>query len=175
MSFKENFSETLEVIRDVLSNKKYLALTLVVSFLAFIALYYLMVVQVADKSILISVMMSGPGYVTESIISILLISAGFGIYSSMLTYKYLLFNSIYGKGLFGFLGSGIGAFGVGCPTCGAFLFGLIGAPLALTYLPFKGIELRIASIFIIALSIHFTSKSIKRNVCNITSVKGGKK
>lgn len=167
MKFKEGFSETTEVIKEVLSNKKYLSLTIITGVLAFIALYYLIVIQIADNNIWIAAMMTGAGYITESLISVLLLSSGIGIYLSLIVYKYNTFSSIYGKSLFGFIGSGIGAFGVGCPTCGAFLFGLIGAPLALMYLPFKGAELRILGIIILAVSIYFTTKSIRNNACKI--------
>lgn len=161
MNFREEFLNTLEMIKLVLSKRKYLATSIVTGVVVFGFLYYLLVAKVADNSIWIAVMMSGPGYVTEVVVSSILISAGFGIYLSMIAYKYLSFSSISGKGFFGFIGSGIGAFGVGCPTCGAFLFGLIGAPLALTYLPFRGIELRILGILILFLSIYFVSKSMK--------------
>lgn len=166
MKLTKEFSSTIDIIKLVLSKRKYLITSIASGIVVFNLLYYLLVAKVADKSIWIAVMMSGPGYITEAIVSSILISAGFGVYLSMIAYKYFLFNSISGKGFFGFIGSGIGAFGIGCPTCGAFLFGLIGAPLALTYLPFRGAELRFAGIGILALSIYFTGKSI-RGSCKI--------
>ncbi|OIO81422.1 hypothetical protein AUJ84_01110 [Candidatus Pacearchaeota archaeon CG1_02_32_132] len=151
---------TEDVIRSVLSKRNYLIGFLVTSGVLFSLFYYLLVVKVADKDIWISVMMSGTAFVTTSVFSIVLLSILTGILLMMILYKYNLYNSVEGKGFFGFIGAGIGAFGVGCPTCGAFLFGLIGMPLALTYLPFRGLELQFVSIIILGISIYLTGKSI---------------
>ena len=78
----------------------------------------------------------------------------------MILFKFNNYRKIEKKGFFGFILSGIGAFGVGCPTCGAFLFGLLGFPLALMYLPFRGLELQFLGVIILIISIYFTDKSI---------------
>lgn len=150
----------------VLGRRNYLYLSIIASLVAFALLYYLLVSSVADNDIWIAVMMSGAGFVTESIVTSLFIAVFFGIYLSLVVFKISMLRAVGGGGFFGLIGSGVGAFGVGCPTCGAFLFSLIGAPLALTFLPFRGAELRIASIGILALSIYFTSKSINAS-CKI--------
>ena len=41
-----------------------------------------------------------------------------------------------------------------------FLFGFIGMPLALMYLPFRGLELQVLGVLILIISIYFTGKSI---------------
>jgi len=129
-------------------------------------LYYFLVAKVADKSIWVSVMMIGAGFVTFSLVAILITSLLSGVLFSMLFFKFSTYSQIGGRGLFGFVGSGVAAFGVGCPTCGAFLFGLIGMPLALMYLPFRGLELQVLGIFVLTVSIYLTGKSIE-GVCKI--------
>ena len=124
-------------------------------------MYYLLVAKIAGNDIWIAVMMSGAWYITESITSSVIIASLFGIYLSLVVYKINLVKSIGGGGIFGAIGSGIGVFGIGCPTCGAILFGFIGAPLALMYLPYRGAELRVLSILILLISIYFLGKSIE--------------
>jgi hypothetical protein len=48
--------------------------------------------------------------------------------------------------------------GAGCPTCGSLILGFLGMPLALSFLPFKGLELRALSIVFLLISILFLSK-----------------
>ena len=170
MSFKQEFNETIEILKLVLSEKKYKLISLISGLIFFGFLYYFLVSEVAGNSIWISVMMSGPEFITFSVTTILITSILSGILLSMLFFKFSVCHSISGKGIFGFVGSGIGAFGVGCPTCGAFLFGLIGLPLALIYLPFKGLELQVLGILVLIVSIYLTGKSI-RNVCKTKTPK----
>jgi hypothetical protein len=166
MKFKKEYKNTVESIKFVLSTGKYKLISFVFGLIAFGFLYYFLVAKVADNNLWISVMMSGPTFVTFSIVSALITSALSGILFSMSLFKFNLYRQVEGKGLFGFIGSGIAAFGVGCPTCGAFLFGLIGMPLALMYLPFRGLELQVFGIFVLLISIYFTGKSLK-GVCKI--------
>ena len=166
MSFKQEFNETIEILKLVLSEKKYKLISLISGLIFFGFLYYFLVSEVAGNSIWISVMMSGPLFITLSIITILITSTLSGILFSMLLFKFSLYNQTVGNGMFGFIGSGISAFGVGCPTCGAVLFGLIGFPLALMSLPFGGIELQVFGILILIASIYFIGKSIN-GVCRL--------
>ncbi|PJC45346.1 hypothetical protein CO037_02005 [Candidatus Pacearchaeota archaeon CG_4_9_14_0_2_um_filter_30_8] len=160
------FFETLELIKLVFNSRKYIWISLIFGILSFGILYYLLVVKVANQDIWISVMMSGALFVTLSIVSITLMSFLSAILFSMILFHFNNFRKGSEKGFFGFIGSGIAAFGVGCPTCGAFLFGLIGMPLALTYLPWRGVELQLVGILILILSIYLTGKSIK-GICKI--------
>ncbi len=162
------FFETLESIKLVFNSRKYVWISLIFGIISFGILYYLLVVKVANQDIWISVMMSGALFITIEVLSAILISVLSAILISMTFFQFNNFRKGSGKGFFGFIGSGIAAFGVGCPTCGAFLFGLIGLPLALTYLPFKGFELQFLGILILIFSIYFTGKSIK-GVCKIKS------
>ncbi|MBS3085990.1 hypothetical protein J4225_04890 [Candidatus Pacearchaeota archaeon] len=162
MSIKKELLTTLVTIKDILSNSKYFGITIITSVVAFAVLYYFMLATVADMSLRIAVDMSGASYIYGTIASIILLSGLFGIYLSLIVYKFS-FAFVGRKGLFGIGGGFIGALGVGCPTCGALLLGLFGAPLALMYFPFQGAELRIAGIIILAFSVHFIAKSIDKS------------
>jgi len=160
MKLRKEIEKIFESIKLVFDSRKYFWISLVFGIFSFGVLYYLLVVQVANQDIWISVMMSGALFVTISILSITLMSFLSAILFSMTLFHFNNFKEGSEKGFFGFIGSGIAAFGVGCPTCGAFLFGLIGMPLALTYLPWRGIELQIGGILILILSIYLTGKSL---------------
>ncbi|PIN95089.1 hypothetical protein COU53_01160 [Candidatus Pacearchaeota archaeon CG10_big_fil_rev_8_21_14_0_10_30_48] len=160
MSLQKNIEENWEIVKSVLSNKKYLLIMLGVGIVMFGILYYFMVAKIADNSLRIAIMMSGSWYITKTFISIMIISTMFGTYTSLLFFKITNSIAIGGKSFFGILGALIGGFGVGCPTCGALLFGLIGAPLALMSFPLRGFELQLGSILLLGISIYFIAKSI---------------
>jgi len=166
MNFSKEFENTKEIIKRVFESWKYKTICLTSTLIIFGVLYYFFVAKVADNDIWISVMMSGETFVTFSIINIFITSTLSGVLISMIVFKINSFHQLEGKGMIGLIGGGIAAFGVGCPTCGAFLFGLIGLPLALMYFPFRGLELQVFGILILILSIYFTVKSI-RGVCEI--------
>lgn len=167
MMIRAEVKNTLEAIKLALEERNYKIIAVVFGVIAFSFLYYFLVAKVADKSIWISVMMSGAGFITFSIVISILTAALSGILFSMILFKFNSYKNLENKGIFGFLGSGIAAFGVGCPTCGAFLFGLVGMPLALLYLPFRGLELQVLGLLILMFSVYLTGKSI-RGLCKIT-------
>lgn len=152
--------ETLEVIRLVFAGRKYVWISVASGLIVFSLLYYFLVSSVADNDIWISVMMSGAGHTTWSIVSSLLIASLFGVYLSLVVFKISMLRAVGGSSLFGLVGGSVGAFGVGCPTCGAFLFSLVGAPLALMYLPFRGLELQTVGVFAMLFSVFLVAKSI---------------
>jgi len=161
MRIKKEFGGTINSVSAVLRGREYRIISFALGLLFFGVLYYFLVATIADKSIRLSVMMSGAGLITWSIVNIIVISLLSGILLSMLIFRFRSYQRFGKKGIVGFIGSGIGAFGVGCPTCGAFLFGLIGMPLALMYLPFRGVELQVLGIVVLLASIYLTGKSIK--------------
>ena len=166
MNLTEKFSRTYRTIKFILSKRKYFFITLISGTVIFLVLLYLMVRNVAGRSLRIYLDMSGSIYTIESLISMLIISSLFGIYLSLVVFKISAARSAGKSGFLGIFGGGIGAFGIGCPTCGAFLFGLFGAPLALMSFPLRGAEIRIFSIIILILSVYLISKSINKS-CNL--------
>ena len=160
MNLNNEFKSVKEAIGFVFKEKKYKIISLVWGVFVFAFLYFFLVAKVANYNLWNSVMMSGAGFVTFSIVSSIIIAALSGILFSMIFFKFEKGRKLEGKGIFGVIGSGIAAFGVGCPTCGAFLFGLLGMPLALMYLPFRGLELQVVGILVLMFSIYLTGKSI---------------
>lgn len=161
MKIKEAYKETTKILDLVLSKRKYKLISLISGIVIFGFLYYFLVASVANNDIWIAVMMSGEAFITFSIITGIITAGLSGILISLTLFKFLEYKKVEGKGIFGFIGSGMVALGTGCPTCGAFLFGLLGMPLALIYFPFSGLELQVLGILILIISIYFTSKSIK--------------
>ncbi|MDP2672547.1 MAG: hypothetical protein Q8O84_01925 [Nanoarchaeota archaeon] len=157
---------SLKIVKNILSIRKYKLIVILTGIVLFVVLYYFFVSAVANNNLKNSIIMDGNLYVGISLLGAFITSALSGIVLAMLFFKFNFYRNFSKRGIFGFIGSGISAFGFGCPTCGAFLFGLIGMPLALMYLPFRGIELQVLGIFILILSIYFTGKSINSS-CNI--------
>lgn len=160
MDLKKETVKTFEIMKFVFRSPRYKIYSFLFGTFIFTILYYFLVVKVANQNIWVSVMMSGPLFITLSILSIFITSFLSAVLFSVILFQFNNFKIQNKKGFFGFVGSGIAAFGVGCPTCGAFLFGIIGLPLALTYFPFRGIELQLLGICVLLFSIYFTSKSI---------------
>ncbi len=76
-------------------------------------------------------------------------------------YKFENFNDQkIGKGSVGLAGAFIGMFTSACSICYPLILTLIGVPTALAILPFGGIEIYAASIFLLLLSIYFVIRSI---------------
>jgi len=165
MTFKKDIKQSWINLIKVFSYKKFRIITWITALIFFGILYYLMVSTVANNSLKIAIMMSGVNFIYLTVLLITIMSILFGIYLSLVVFKFSFINTKKG-GVFGFFGGIIGAFGVGCPTCGAFLFGLIGAPLALMYFPFKGLEIQILGILLLIVSIFFITKSMNGN-CRI--------
>lgn len=161
MNISKEFKSTVETIKSVFYQRKYLMIFIIAFLVVFSILYYFMVAKIADNSLKIAIMMSGSVFVTITITFIFIISTLFGLYISLLSFKIVNSLILGSQSSLGIIGGTLGAFGVGCPTCGAVLFSLIGAPLALTYLPFRGIELQIVGIVFLVFSVYIASKSIR--------------
>jgi len=167
-------SNFFDNLKKVFENKKYVYISLITAVISFVVFYKLTLFNIAKNRLDLYIMMWGWDYTYFSLLSFFVIAVFFGIYLSLIIYKYNLFKQEKKRqgiaiGSFGFIGFVIGALGAGCPTCGAFLLGLLGAPLALMYLPYKGMELRILSILILGIAIYFITKSL--NKCSSCEIK----
>lgn len=107
-----------------------------------------------------------------SFISLLLISALFGILFSMLIYRSIAFkaNQKDGKlGLSGSIGVFLGALAPGCASCGLGFLPLLGISVAgIALLPFQGLELSITAIVILAFTIVKLSRGL--TFCKISKI-----
>ena len=167
MKFKEVFG----ILRQIYKNKRYIYLSLITAIISFIVFYKLTLVTIANNSLKVFIMMSGYNYTYFTLLSFVIISVLFGIYLSVFIYRFKLIKLMKEKkgtsiGFIGYLGLIAGVFGAGCPTCGSVVFALVGAPLALMYLPFRGLELRVLSILILLVSIYFLTRSLYK--CDIS-------
>ncbi len=157
--------EGLGILKQIYKNKKYFYITFISAIVLFIVFYKLMLAKIANHSLKIFIMMSGYDYTYFTLLSFVIISVLFGIYLSVFIYRFKLLKAMKEKkgssiGFVGYLGLIAGVFGAGCPTCGSVVFALVGAPLALMYLPFKGLELRVLSIILLLISIYILTRSL---------------
>lgn len=133
-------------VLKVLSQKNYFLTFLFSGLLIFFILWKFTLKTVANQEFGILVLMSGVNFVFVDMILLALISFMFGIFSALMFYKIKKVREVSKVGFLGSLGLVIGMFGAGCATCGAFLFSLLGMPLALMYFPFGGLELKALSV-----------------------------
>lgn len=149
----------------ILKRKKY-ALIAVVNTLIIGALsYYLTVVNVYNKSIVIYAEMNGLVFTIISLALGAIISLLFGFYVALLFFRRDITRArATGNKAAGFSATAAGLIASGCPSCGIPLLGLIGFPLGLSFLPFQGLEVKVLSIFFLGLSIYLISNNIEKNL-----------
>jgi len=163
----KNIKKANELIIQVLTKRKYFLVFLIVTILSFAVMYKLTFLNIANESLGTFVMMWGNSFTFISLVGAGIISLLFGVFSSLFAYKIAVISQFSGKtGFFSMFGLSAGLFSAGCPTCGAALFALFGAPLALMFFPLKGLELKILSIGLLVISNHFLAKSFLG--CDIT-------
>ena len=139
-------------IGGVLSSWKYFLIFLITSLVSFLVMYKFTMLTVANQSLEIFIMMSGVNYTFLDLFVTAIIALLFGVFVSLFVYKFVLVRQISKTGILGSIGLAVGLFSLGCPTCGAFFFMLIGMPLALMYLPWGGMELKVLSIAFLVVS-----------------------
>ena len=145
----------------MLKKEKYLTITIATSVIFFSLLYFLTVINVYQKSIFIYAIMNGTLFTIFSLLSSMILSVLFGIYLSLAIYKINLSKSHSHKSNICTTGAlTAGTVVTGCPSCGIPLLALVGFPLALMSLPFKGLEIKFLSIIIIIISIYFLTKKL---------------
>ena len=83
----------------------------------------------------------------------------------MHSYRAEKFNSTICKGGIGIVGAFLGIFTSACTICYPLILSLIGIPTALAILPLGGLEVQIASLALLLLSVFFVSRSIERGKC----------
>ncbi|MEK6935604.1 MAG: hypothetical protein AABW67_02365 [Nanoarchaeota archaeon] len=158
----KKITESKKIIKNVLVRRNYFILFASTSILLFLVLYLLTLATTTDHRLSIFIMMNGLGYAISTFFLLFVISLLFGIYVCLFAYK--IRKNLRGKKIISiFGGSGgfiVGIFGAGCPMCGSVIFALFGAPLALFFMPFKGLELRVLSILILSVSVYLISRNI---------------
>lgn len=126
-----------------------------VSFLGLVAIsaayYWLLLKSLSIRAFWANTSME-PGYQTAILIlvpiTLILFSLNIGVSFFSFRAKQAV---LPGKSL---LGAGIGAFGLACPICGSFLFGLLGISAGLSVLPFAGLELWFLAVILMAYALY---------------------
>jgi len=153
-----------DLVLTILKRKKYLVIALLMSFIMSAISYYLTVMNVYKKSLIIYGWMNGWWFTIASVSLSAIIAILFGVYIGLLFFKRDL-GKIKAKGK---AASGLATVGgivaSGCPSCGVPLLGVVGFPLALFSLPLKGIEIKLLSIGLLVWSVMLVIKSINKNL-----------
>jgi len=155
----DKIKQSKSVIRQVLKENYFLTF-IATSIILFVILYFLTLITTTNQSMEIFIMMNGLSYTISTFFLLAVISILFGIYVPLVVYSIRIKTKNRTKNAVGIGGFIVGLFSVGCPMCGAFLFGLFGAPLALFFLPFQGLELKVLSILLLSVSIYLISTSL---------------
>lgn len=160
----------IEITTSILKRKEYWIPGTIFAAALFGISYYLMVKNVAFKSITIYAEMSGFWYTFFSLAMSLATAVLAGIYLALFIFRRQLIkekknlrHAATGAG-----GTATALLASGCPSCGAPIFALFGFPLALTSLPFRGLEIKLLSILLLALAIYLLAENIQKNLnCQI--------
>lgn len=149
-------------IKSAVLEKNNISLFSISSAATFLVLSYLTLKEVTGYRIDYYAIMNGFWYTVMSFLMNGIISLLIGAYAVRVLSRFGDFraHTKNTKGM-GLIGVSFGALAAGCPTCGAFVFGLLGAPLALMALPFQGLELKALSILLLLASLYLVSKSQK--------------
>ncbi len=157
----ENVTKSREIVKSILRKRNYLIAFIMVSIFIFAIFYILTLATVTNQSIGIFIMMNGLAYTVSTFILFAVISLLFGVYVVLLAFSMKIhLKRRVRKSIFGTGGLIAGIFGAGCPMCGSAIFALFGMPLALFFLPFKGLELRALSLLLLGLSVYLLSISL---------------
>ncbi|MBI2042821.1 hypothetical protein HYT25_00340 [Candidatus Pacearchaeota archaeon] len=196
MKIKKEIKELFSVWKDVFSNWKYLILGAIILFL-----FYSVNVGIANFSILLyyvnkSGLAEGINFFfnlflgfrntipLSSFVSLIVLGGLFGMLFSLIAYKTVMIKNVAGGiGAFGTAGIFLGILAPGCAACGIGLLSLFGiSAVALTFLPFNGLELSFLAMGILGFSVFKITRDINKGiVCEINAplrknekLKGGK-
>lgn len=159
-----------EITLPILKRRKYALISIISAVLIGSLSYYLTVADVAFKSLFVLIEMDGPYFTGFSLLLTLTTSILFGIYLALFFFRReIIKNESSAKTtVLGAGGTVANIIASGCPTCGAPFLAFFGAPLGLLALPFRGLEIKILSIFLLGLSIYLLAQSIEKKLsCKI--------
>lgn len=165
----------LKEIKSILGIKKYLIWTVLSSIVMFVAYWFLTFMFTYNYSPAIFAQINGLWYMIFSLIFNAFISILVGVSVAVLVYKLDMrkktrttqsLSKVGVAGATSFGGTTVGVAASGCPVCGALLPSLVGVPLGLGVLPFKGLELKLLSTAILLGTLYFgTRNSDKCEAC----------
>lgn len=158
---------TVQACKTVFSDRRYAIGTAVAAILLSLFYYYLTVyftdlptMLIMDKYAPDPYFVAPPIYVGLSLGLAFIISAMAAVNGAMLVYKFRGRKTDFREGRDSIASCCLTAVASGCPVCGAPLLAIIGLSTGLALLPLQGIEVKLLSIGILALSIRRISRKI---------------
>ena len=120
--------------------------------IALLLVYYLLLTRVTTLHRLVEAAAQIPAYLPAQLLLVLVTTALFGANFAVFV---LLTRARRGSSTQAgsIVGGIVGAFGAGCPACGAYLFSLLGISGGLAILPFGGLELWALSSLLMAVTL----------------------
>lgn len=159
------------ILSVILKKKKYAVIAIISAIIIGGVSYYLTVVNIYHKSIFAYADMNGTLFTITSLTLGVAIAVLVGLYLALMIFrKDIIKARATGNKAVSLSGLITGVVASGCPSCGIPILGLVGFPLALYSLPFKGLELKALSITFLVLGIFLISKNIKKNLDQQCSV-----
>jgi hypothetical protein len=132
--------------------------------------YYWLLLRVTTVHTMVSKLASQPLYLALLgglvVIALVLFGLNFGLLGLLVRAR----AQVRGQGG-SVVGIVIGTFGVGCPSCGAFLLSLVGVSAGVSALPFAGLELWFIACLIMAFTLWGSLRALHKGVC-ATSTSG---
>lgn len=156
-----NLKEISKNIKDVLKNKNYLVLAIVIFVSSVVLLLWL-------SSLDTLFTMNSWLFIFFSLFSTLLISLLLAINIPLIIYKFKAMRKLEGSKLLGgsFFGVFGGIAGSGCPVCGSAILSFLGVTGGLAIFPFGGLELKALGVGLLGFSFVSINKSLdKYNIC----------
>ena len=135
--------------------------------IALFLIYYWLLLKTSTITAFYYSTQTDPVYMWVYIVTTLATVILFGVNAALAVYLFRRTKQLTVKDQSGtVLGGTVGAFAAACPVCGAFLLSLIGVSGGLASLPFAGLELKVASLALIVLSLWLIRKKIKSQACD---------
>lgn len=169
---KKRLGESLKAIGTMLSNWKYLLLTMIIAAIFFAGNIYApnlrILLSYSGKpgllfSLLKDLFIGGVSNLPiHTLVIMILIAILTGMVISLITMKVRMkikFKEHAGKKAT--IGIVLGLFAPACASCGLGLISIVGLGSVLAYLPFKGIEIGILSVILLAYATYSLSSSMR--------------
>lgn len=150
-------------LKIILSQRKYALLAVATFVISFVAYYLLTLMYTYKFSLQLFVQMNGLGFTVASFALNAVISVLLGLNVAVFAHNLAARLSARKEGSASGLGVFAGMAGAGCPMCGALVASLIGVPVGLGLLPFKGLELKALSTFILLGALYLGTR--RANKC----------
>ncbi len=155
----------MELIRNVLSIRRYAGIA-AASGIGLGAAYFFLTMSLLPSHFGVEAP-AAPAHVAASVGLTAAISALGGVNIALIAYKISrmrMANSVK-SGSSAVLGGAFAAFTPGCPACTAPLAVVLGAVGGLSIFPMQGLELKLVSAGVLALSIYWIARGLQRSSC----------